>query len=311
MGNDNSAIKPEEDPVVIKAETPEDEPIESGDEDGEEAEVATENEVFLEGDEGSQPDKQIGIKKRINKLNAKRDEAVAETTEAERKLAISEEQNKLLRMAVEQNQAVAPTPPDPKDFDDGVKDPKYVQAFNEYNEPLIDAAVQRRTSHLAQVKDEGVDPNLVKMQTKHYERADELAIKDFEEVEDKAISILGKETVNGLVQNSTNSHLVLYYLGKNPDKAEAYAELIKTNPVKAILDLGALGTNLSVGPKHKTEPTPDPDEELQGGSPSAGQSNKHQSLVDKARQAVHDGTADMSAIIKAKKDAKAAGVTIK
>lgn len=311
MGNEE-AIKPEEEPVIEATEVAEDAPSEDGAEETPEVVEVPDNEIVLEGEEGSQPDKQSGIRKRINKLNAKVDVANSATSDAEQRLTVVEEQNKLLRMAADQRkEAEAPnTPPDPDDFNDGVKDPKYVQAFNAYNQPLIDAAVERKTSHLSQQQQsDSANSNLVKMQEKHYERADDLGIKDFDEVEGKAIGILGKEITNQLIANSPDSHLILYHLGKNPGKADHFSQLVKTDPLKAILQLGALGAKLSVKPKAKTEPTPDPDEELQGGNPSAGQANKFQRLVDKAREAAQNG-GNMQAVMKLKKEAAAAGVTV-
>jgi len=308
MGNEE-AIKPEEELVIEETEVVEEVPVEDG---AEETPEVLENEIILDGEEGSQPDKQSGIRSRINKLNAKVDVANGATSDAEKRLAVVEEQNKLLRMAANQRkEAETPnTPPNPDDFDDGVRDPKYAQAFNAYNQPFIDAAVKQQTSHLSQQQqDDSASVNLVKMQTEHYVRAEALSIKDFDDVEDKAIGILGKDITNQLIKNSPESHLILYHLGKNPSKAERFSELVKTDPLKAVLQLGALGAKLSVKPRGKTEPTPDPDEELQGGSPSAAKSNKHQRLVDKARDAVANG-GNMQALMDAKKNAASAGVTV-
>jgi len=308
MGNE-AAIKPEEELVPDATEVVEEAPIEEG---AEEAPEVVENEIVLDGEEGSQPDKQSGIRSRINKLNAKVDVANGATSDAEGRLAVSEQKVKLLEMAAAQRkEADTPnTPPNPDDFDDGARDPKYAQALNAYNQPFIDAAVKKQTSHLSQrQQDDSASVNLVQMQTKHYERAEALSIKDFDDVEDKAIGILGKNITNQLIQNSPESHLILYHLGKNPAKADHFAALVKTDPLKAVLQLGALGAKLSVKPRGKTEPTPDPDEELQGGNPSAAKSNKHQRLVDKAREAVGNG-GNMQALMEAKKNAKAAGVAV-
>ena len=309
MGEEN-ALDPQEEVIAEEAEviTPE------LDENGEEVvvEAAIENEIVLVGDEGSRPEKQTGFQKRVNKLNARNEESVKTASDAETRATIAEERSKLLQMALDQrkDEGKANVPPDPNDFDDGVNDPGYTKKLNAYNQPLIDAAVQRSTSQISQqTQNDVANSNLEKMQTKHYERADELKMKDYEETEDKAISILGKDTANALIGVSDNSHLVLYHLGKNLELAEYFAELIKTNPLKATLELGALAGNMKVQRKGKTEPTPDPDEELQGGSPSAGQSNKHQRLVDSARKAVQNG-GSMHALMEAKKNAKAAGVTI-
>ena len=306
-----AALTEEEQPEVIEPTEPETPIVEDGEpgEDGEQQE-ATEFEVVLDGADGSQPDTQRGIRKRINKLNNKVADAQDQASHADEALAVEREKNKLLQLALEQShQAEVPLPPDPSDYDDGARDPNYIRSLNEYNQPMIAAEVHRQTANLAPVQVETIDPSLVKRQTKHYERASELGAKDFDEVEDKAISILGNEVVNHLINNSDESHLVLYYLGKNPGQAEEIAGLIKTNPVKATLQLGQLSAKLSVKPRANSEPTPDPDDELKGGSPSAGQSNKHQRIVDDARKKAQEN-GNIKLVLEAKKAAREAGVTV-
>jgi hypothetical protein len=269
-------------------------------------------EIVLDGDDGSQPHKQHGIQKRVNKLNDKVAKAEGKATDATNELALERERNKLLRLALEQKAPVeVPTPPDPVDYDEGVRDPKYVNALNAYNQPMIAAEVQKQTASLTPVQADVVDPALVKKQTKHYERAEELGAKDFDEVEDKAIEILGKEAVNQLIKGSDESHLILYYLGKNPEKAKDIAKLIKEDAVRGVLQLGRLSAQLSVKPRANSEPTPDPDEELQGGSPAAAKSNKFQRKLDKAREDAQDGgSGRMQAIADIKKEAIEAGFTV-
>lgn len=317
MGDDK-AETPEVSTEIEKTEviepTGEDERLEAGDDseaDGEQQETP-EVEVVLEGGDGSQPDTQHGIRKRINKLNNKVVKAEGATTDAEQRLALSEEKNKLLTLALEQKKpAEVATPPDPADFDDGARDPKYVRALNEYNQPIIAAEVQKQTANLTPAPVDTVDRDLERKQTKHYERAAVLGAKDFDETEDKAIEILGNDTVNQLIRNFDKSELVLYYLGKNPAKAEEIAQLIKTNPIAGVAELGRMEARLSAKPKSTTEPTPDPDEELQGGSPGAAKSNKFQRKLDKAREDATDGASGrMQDIADIKKEAKEAGVAV-
>lgn len=306
-------VSTEEELVVTEPTEPTD-PVESGEGEEGEPQEPQDVEIVLNGDDGSQPDTQRGIRKRINKLNNKVAKAEDRATDTDKELANEQEKNKLLRLALEQSKApsAAPILPDQADYDEGVRDPKYVAALNAYNLPLIAAEVQKQTAGLKPVQADVVDPALVKKQTKHYERADELGAKDFEETEDKAISILGKEVVNQLIKGSDESHIILYYLGKNPGKAEDIAKLIGDGPngvVKAVLQLGRLSAQLSVKPKGNSEPTPDPDEELRGGSPSAGQTNKHQKKVDAAREKAQESGA-ISLVLAAKKAALEAGVTV-
>ena len=99
----------------------------------------------------------------------------------------------------------------------------------------------------------------------HYKRADALKVKDYDETEDKAIEILGQDVVNQLIANTDKSPELLYYLGKNPGKAQEMAEMVKTNPVKGVFELGRLGAKLSARPKSRTKPAPAPEGEQRGG----------------------------------------------
>lgn len=283
------------------------EPVESKDtpdDAGEENQQTVE--VVREGKEGSQPDKQHGIRKRINKLNTKVSTAESTASDAQAELVREQEKTKLLTLALEQKTSSA-APPNPVDFDDGARDPKYVKALQDFNRPLIAAEVERQTKKLPAVQPDNTD--LERRQTRHYERAEKLGAKDFNETEDKAIAILGNEVANHLIRNSDQSHMVLYYLGKHPDEAEEIARLIETNPIKATLQLGRLEAELNVKPKANSEPTPDPDAEIAGGTPSAGKTNKFQRQLDKAREAAQE-TGDIGAVLAVKKQAREAGVTV-
>lgn len=296
---DELAKPGEDEPIAVDPDALEDIPGSEG---------AAEVEIVRAGKEGSQPDKQHGIRKRVNKLNAKLAEANDATANTQAELEHEREKNKLLQLALEQKPD-ASLPPDPVDFDSGVADPRYAEALRTFNQPAIDAAVTKATERLAPAQAAPINPGLESNQRKHYERAAELGAKDFDEVEDVAITALGSEIANHLIQNSSQSHLVLYYLGKHPDEAEAIKELVASNPIKAMLQIGRLEAELSVKPKANVESAPDPDEELQGGTPSAGKTNQFQRKLDKAREAAQE-SGDMGSILRIKREAKAAGATI-
>lgn len=308
-------VSTEETTVVVEPTESENAAEASEVSDGEEQQEPVEVEVVLSGANGSQPDTQHEInrivKKRVNKLNTKVAKANDTASQAEEALDLSRQENQLLKMALAQRTpAEMPTVPDPKDFNDGVKDPGYVKALDEFNEPRIAAAVQRQTAHLAPVQTETIDPGLERNQTKHYERANKLGAKDFDETEDIAIGLLGRETTNHVINEFEESELLMYYLGKNPGKAEEIAELIKTNPIKGVAELGRLSAKLSVQPKGINESTPDPDEEIPGGSPSANKTNRFQKKYDAAIKSVQDGGGKMSDVSAVKREAQEAGVTV-
>lgn len=312
-------VSTEETPVVVEPVESENAAEASEVPDGEEQQEPVDVEVVLQGANGSQPDKQHEIDRivtrRVRKLNAKNAKTEDRASDAEQQLANAQERIKIYELALSQRTIAAdtPPPPDPEHFDDGVRDPKYAQALNQYNQPLIAEEVRKQTANLAPVQQETVDPGLERKQRKHYERASELGAKDFDEIEDAAIGILGKETVNHVISEFEESELLVYFLGtkKNQGKAEEIAELIKTNPIKGVAELGRLSAKLVKQPKGINETTPDPDDEIPGGNPSVGKKNKFQIRVDKAREEAGDGRkGGMKAILDIKKEAQEAGVTV-
>ena len=242
--------------------------VETDGEDSQETEVE-EFEIVSTVDDGSQPkDSNSGIRKRINKLNSKVEEAQEEASNVSSELAIARQKNELLQLALDQQKAKpeAVMPPNPLDFDDGAGDPKYVAALNGYNQQFIQAEIAKHTAQQPAAPTRDVE--LEKRQVAHYERAAKLGMNDFDETEDKVIDILGKDIVNQFIKASDHSQTVLYHLGKNPDKAEQIGQLIKSNPIKGVLKLGALGAELKVQKKAR-KPAPNPDKELAGAHPGA------------------------------------------
>ncbi len=239
------------------------------DDDGEQEGQGDEDdqEIFLDGDDGSHPkDEQRGIRKRINKLNAKVAEAKTGQDQSTAELAVERERNRLLQLALnqqqQQNQPVD-GPPDPNDFDDGIADAGYVTAFQNHIAKGVRAEMQ--TQHQTTQVQTRNDDALQARQVAHYKKADALKVKDYDDTEDAAIAILGQDVTNQLITASDKSPEVLYYLGKNPDAAKDIKALIESNPVKGVLKLGALEARLKSRPKAKQRNAPDPDGELSGG----------------------------------------------
>lgn len=228
--------------------------------------------------EGSQPKKQgkkpIGVIKRINKLNAKVKQAESGQTEAEKALALQQEENKLLRTLVKDHRDKPKTPARPKidDFDLGVDDPAYQTALETFQDHVIDQKVEAKLAKSTEQIDQTLTVNenakaLEAKQTDHYTRASELGAKDFEETEDKAIEVLGEGVINTIIENfEKDSHIMTYYLGKDANRAEAQniANLLSDSRtlVKGVAELGALQRDLKVVQSGK--PAPNPDNELGG-----------------------------------------------
>lgn len=243
--------------------------------EGSKTEEEIETEIFLDGDDGSHPpqDEQRGIRKRINKLNAKIAKAETGASQTSAELEVERERNRLLQLALDSQNGNKPDgPPDPNDFDDGVTDPAFIAAYQEHIAKGVESKVMQQGEK--RTKSEAEQRQLNDRQVAHYKKADTLGVKDYDDTEDKAIAILGQETVNQLISKSDKSPEMLYFLGKNPDTAEELAGLIKSDPVKGVLRLGALEARLKARPKANVRNAPDPDGELSGGGPGAARQQR-------------------------------------
>lgn len=250
-----------QDEELLEADNAEDD--ESQETDGQDDDEG--QEIVLEGDDGSHPtkDEQHGIRKRINKLNAKVAKAETGQQQSTAELEIERERNRLLQLALDEQSAPVDGPPDPNDFDDGTNDAEYIKANNSHIAKSVRADVlkEQQTMH-TQTE---VDGQLKARQIAHYQKADTLKVKDYDDTEDAAIAILGQAVTNQVISASEKSPELLYYLGKNPEVAKTLAEELKTNVVKGVLRIGRLEARLVARPKAKQKPAPDPDGELSGG----------------------------------------------
>ncbi len=285
-----------------------------GDKEGEE--TAKEFEIVREtGDSQPQNQSHFGIRKRINKLNARNVEANERADVASQRNIDLEEKNKILEIALEQARENQTTlnPPNPSDFEEGVNDPKFQERHNSYNEARIKQEVEKQVQVSTRTVQDNSSVNvksheLEKMQLKHYERATEIGAKDYSDTEDKAIEILGNEVTNHIIENFPDSQFLLYYLGKNPQEAERIALLIRDKPIQGVAEIGRLSSELKV--KTKTVTTPNPDVEIEGGEP--GGNNTLLKQLDKLRDntAKNPTQANMKKIMDFKKKLKDKGITL-
>lgn len=266
----------------------------------------------------SQPQKQqshFGIRKRINKLNAQKAEANGRADTANQENALLQEKNKILEIALQQarESGTALTQPNPSDFDDGTSDPKFQEKQAAFNQEVIQREVRKQvTASTKTVQDNSSitsqSQDLERQQVKHYERAAELGASDYSETEDKAIEILGNENVNHIINNFTDSQFLLYYLGKNPHEAERIAGLIDSNAIQGVAEIGRLSSELKV--KTKQTPTPNPDEEIEGGGTVANESLQRQLNKLRDQQGKQPSQANMRKIIEFKRKLKGKGITL-
>ena len=310
---DETTITPEDiegeiDPVI--------EPAEGEDNPGDSQEDAGEVELVVDGD--THPKKNEtprGFLKRINKLNGKVDTAKQETAAEREKREFLEDENRVLKVALEQarggKKTEAPTLPNPDDYDGGPSDQGYIDAVIEYQDKVTEAKVaagiqQARQQATVTAAEEAGAQKLAERQEAHYKRAAKLKVKDYEETEDKAIEIFGNDHINHLVANLDNSEVAFYYFGKNPEVAQKYSDMLKREPIKALIEIGGLLAKIKVKPKR--ESAPDPDIELEGGAPSNLEAM--QTKLNKLREAAQKG-GDMAPLMAFKKKMKDKGIQLR
>lgn len=215
-----------------------------------------EDEIVLEGEE--QPTSNNvpkGFLKRINKLNSRVEAARTESEEEHRRNAMLEEENRLLKLKLSGTTQKAPNP---ADFD---TDEEYEQSKRKYDELQMQAAVKAEAQRIFEdsqerYKQEVMQQETVEALTRHYEKAEGLNISNYEDLEDKAISVLGKDVAKFIMVNSESSHLVLPHLGSRLAKAEKLAKLIRERPGKGLIEVGKIEAGLQVKPRNSTAPEP-------------------------------------------------------
>lgn len=316
----------EEIPVSPDVETEDKptEPVESEDapKEGEEPEQDQEA-PEADGQEGEDADdaskqREIdsAVQKRLKRENRKSAKADGEAAQTADDLAVEREKNKLLTLALDQATDAtkgADLPPNQDDFE-GIDDPKFIEAVNVHNAKITRAMVreevQQATADTTATQNEGEKTRAFEQRnTEHIRKSIALDTSDYDATEDAVIDIIGQTNVDHIINASDDAHLVLYYLGKNVDAAETLQDLIKNDPLKAAVQIGRLEAIAKGSPIVKANPIPDPDQELEGGSPSAGKSNRFQIELDKARSEL-DGGGTMANIMDVKRRAKEAGVAV-
>ena len=307
------------------------EPVEADDKpkEGEDSENAGDDQEApesqdAEGGEGetlspedTQRDIDKAVQKRLRREKRKSAKDDGDAAQTAKDLTIEKEKNKLLTLALEQqNDATkaANLPPNPDDFE-GADDPKYIEAVTAHTQKatraMVREEVQQATADTTATQNEGEKKkSFERRNADHIRKSIALDASDYNATEDAVIDIIGQDMVDHIITATDDAHLVLYYLGKNVHEAESLKDLLDTDLVKGVMQIGRLEAIAKGSPIVKSKPTPDPDEELKGGSPSAAKTDKFQRELDKAREAAGERSGDMQAILDIKKRAKKAGVTV-
>lgn len=234
------------------------------------------------------------IRRATNRAASK---AAAESSKKEQAL---EEEVKLLRAALsggkDPNKA-----PDENDYDTTAE---YLQAKEKYDNARVNQLLDQRLQAERQraVMDSQTQAQKQKIHG-HYDRAEKLGMKNYAELEDKAIEILGDEFTKAIMTQSGRSELILGSLGANTAKAREIAELAKIDPVGAYTMAIEYGAGLKV--QSKTAPPPDPETQVESG----GSVSSWEARIDKARQKAAN-TGDFGPLMELKKQARAAGVKV-
>jgi hypothetical protein len=272
------------------------------------ADTASEEvEIIVEGEEKpASKAKPNGFKKRVAKLNGKIEEANTATEEVTRRANALEEENRLLRLNAQQGNPDAE--PNEDDFD---TDAEYRTAKKTYDDKRIAAIAVEKASEIIQASQSKTtqvnnDRDLEDSIGKHYERVESLNMSSYEELEDKAIDVLGNDFAKMIIAKTKKSHLIMGHLGANIGKAEELSRLLKSDPVGALIQAVEIGETLSTRPKNST--TPDPETKIEPGE--ASPTEQHQQKLDKLRdEAAANG--DMTKLIAFKKQMTEAGVKLR
>lgn len=268
--------------------------------EGEQAGADTANEeveIIVEGEE--QPTskaKPTGFKRRIDKLNGKIEQAHTETDEATRRANALEEENRLLRLNMQQGDPDAE--PNEDDFD---TDKEYLTAKKSYDDKRIEKIAAEKVSELvkagqSQTTQFNTERDLEASIADHCERAEALKMPNYYELEDKAIDVLGNDFSKMIMAKTRKSQLIMGHLGANIGKAEELSRLLKTDPVGALIQAVEIGEKLSTRPKHST--SLDPEIKIEPGE--ASNTEQYQQKLDKLR--VEAGkTGDMKKLMAFKK----------
>lgn len=261
-----------------------------------------------------------GFKRRQARLVKQREDALAEKDDVSNKLRTSEEEKKLLRMKIDQLEGrIQPKEPNPDDFDGGDIDPEFTKAKRVFDDARIERMVDDKV-RLAQKEGGQVATQqqniraLEEKQKKHWEEADALGTKDYDEKEENLIKSIGAEMVSDIITYFPGeSAPLIYFLGTNREEAEKIGDLLedKATLVRGVAQLGRILERIKIkDPKQSTNPA-DPDTETEGSAPSAQESL--QAHLEKLRdQAGKEGNKDgMKKIIAFKKKAEERGITLR
>jgi len=285
---------------------------------GESAPLENEVEVVLVGDEDEQSEKPapkrnpiVDMRKRIKEQNRENKEVKSELDKLRERLA-QYENGQAPASAPSPAPSAAPTaqpniadePPTLEEC--GYDTTLYQQKMVAWNRELVKQTVDEQYGdQSAREQRRASETRAEAAVTAHYQRASELKVSDYVQAEDAAVEVLGAQLISSLQTTLDQSETLIYFLGKNPDKAQEMKELFDTNPGKATFALGQLSSKLTLLPKGKKPPNPDVPLTGGGGSVNASTYNRY---LKQLNVAYDEGDINTAKDIRAQ--AKAEGITL-
>lgn len=220
-----------------------------------ESETDEEVEVVFEGEDEPTSKPVRGVRRLVKRLG----EAKAETDQERKQREALEEENKLLRMKILQQQNVTEAEPNADDFD---TDAEYQAALKDHFKREARKAAQEETARLiSETRQQTTQAQKSAARSsqldEHYKRVDSSGIKGYDELEGTAIEIMGQDLVEEIAANNDKGHLIIAHLGVNVGKAEKYARMARENPVRTLLEIGALANELKVQRKRSRPASPE------------------------------------------------------
>jgi len=263
----------EENPEILEEDEATEEVAEAESEDpGEPSEEELEIVVEGEAEPSSTPQRKSGFYKRFNKITGERDAAKGEAEEERLRNEALEEENKLLRLRLNQDSPLKR--PKAEDFD---TDADYDAALEKYDETRIQEAARKVVAD--QIESAQGQTTRTQQRTQfegnlreHYAQADKLKIKDFEEAEDQVVDTIGNELLQYIVNyHGDKSAAMVFHLSKNPVKAQELYDLSQdpSQAVRLAQRLTRLEDSLKI--RAKRSPTANPEKEVKSGTPAVSE----------------------------------------
>jgi len=234
---------------------------------GAETEGEEEVEIVFEGEDEptSKPTVPLNKHLKVKKLLKGKIEAESqEKSAAEKRAEMLEEELKLYQM---KDQNKPKSRPKPEDFDTDESyetelDQYYAEKSQEAAAKIVEERLSTQQTQATQTQNE---QQLEDKLLKHYERAAELKVSNYDEAENRAVELFGLDIAKQIMANYDKAHILLYHFGlpANEAKAQYWKGRIESNPIGGLMELGDYAKGLKQKSKRST--APDPETKVEGG----------------------------------------------